>query len=109
ICFFRADDGIRDFHVTGVQTCALPILAMTRFDCMVGSSAGQRAAVVQALHHCSMRSAFGKLLNQQPLMRNVLADLVLETEGSLRSEERRVGREGRSRGWRQVGRAKRSA
>jgi putative acyl-CoA dehydrogenase len=50
---------------------------------MVGSSAGQRAAVAQALHHCAIRSAFGKVLNQQPLMQNVLADLVLEHEGSL--------------------------
>ncbi len=37
----------------------------------------------QALHHCSIRSAFGAVLNQQPLMRNVLADLVLENEGAL--------------------------
>jgi putative acyl-CoA dehydrogenase len=56
---------------------------MTRFDCMIGSTAGQRAAVAQALHHCAIRSAFGKVLNQQPLMQNVLADLVLEHEGSL--------------------------
>ena len=40
-------------------------------------------AVAQALHHCSIRSAFGNVLNQQPLMQNVLADLVLEHEGSL--------------------------
>ena len=56
---------------------------MTRFDCMIGSSAGQRAAVSQALHHCSLRSAFGNVLNQQVLMQNVLADLVLENEGSV--------------------------
>jgi putative acyl-CoA dehydrogenase len=66
----------------GVRTI-IEMVAMTRFDCMVGSSAGQRAAVAQALHHCSLRSAFGKVLNQQPLMRNVLADLVLESEGSI--------------------------
>lgn len=66
----------------GVRTI-IEMVSMTRFDCMIGSSAGQRAAVAQALHHCSMRSAFGKKLNQQPLMRNVLADLVLESEGSL--------------------------
>ena len=66
----------------GVRTI-IEMVAMTRFDCMVGSSAGQRAAVAQALHHCSIRSAFGRVLNQQPLMRNVLADLVLEHEGSL--------------------------
>ena len=66
----------------GVRTI-IEMVAMTRFDCMVGSSAGQRAAAAQALHHCAHRSAFGKVLNQQPLMRNVLADLVLESEGSL--------------------------
>ncbi|MFN9504877.1 MAG: isovaleryl-CoA dehydrogenase [Rubrivivax sp.] len=66
----------------GVRTI-IDMVAMTRFDCMLGSSAGQRAAVSQALHHCARRSAFGRLLNQQPLMQNVLADLVLEHEGSL--------------------------
>jgi len=66
----------------GVRTI-IEMVAMTRFDCMVGSAAGQRAAVAQALHHCSLRSAFGKVLNEQPLMRNVLADLVLENEGSV--------------------------
>ena len=66
----------------GVRTI-LEMVAMTRFDCMIGSSAGQRAAAAQALHHCSIRAAFGKVLNQQPLMRNVLADLVLESEGAL--------------------------
>ena len=66
----------------GVRTI-IEMVAMTRFDCMVGSSSGQRAAVSQALHHCSLRSAFGEVLSRQPLMRNVLADLVLESEGSL--------------------------
>ncbi len=66
----------------GVRTI-IEMVAMTRFDCMVGSSSGQRAAVAQALHHCSIRSAFGKVLNRQPLMQNVLADLVVENEGSV--------------------------
>jgi putative acyl-CoA dehydrogenase len=66
----------------GVRTI-IEMVAMTRFDCMVGSTAGQRAAVAQALHHCRIRAAFGKVLNRQPLMQNVLADLVLEHEGSL--------------------------
>jgi putative acyl-CoA dehydrogenase len=66
----------------GVRTI-IEMVAMTRFDCMIGSSAGQRAAVSQALHHCSIRTAFGRVLNQQPLMGNVLADLVLENEGAL--------------------------
>jgi len=66
----------------GVRTI-IEMVAMTRFDCMIGSSAGQRMAVSLALHHCTRRSAFGRVLNQQPLMQNVLADLVLEHEGSL--------------------------
>lgn len=66
----------------GVRTI-IEMVSHTRFDCMIGSAAGQRAAVAQALHHCGIRSAFGRVLNQQPLMQNVLADLVLEHEGSL--------------------------
>ena len=61
----------------------IEMVSMTRFDCMVGSSAGMRMAASQALHHCSIRSAFGKVLNQQPLMQNVLADLALENEAAL--------------------------
>jgi putative acyl-CoA dehydrogenase len=56
---------------------------MTRFDCMIGSSAGMRQAVAQALHHCAHRAAFGKRLAEQPLMQNVLADLVIEHEAAL--------------------------
>ncbi|MEO8411795.1 MAG: acyl-CoA dehydrogenase family protein, partial [Propionivibrio sp.] len=66
----------------GVRTI-IEMVAMTRFDCMLGSSAGMRMAVSQALHHCAIRSAFGKVLDQQPLMQNVLADLALESEAAL--------------------------
>ena len=61
----------------------IEMVAMTRFDCMIGSTAGQRQAVAQAVNHALERSAFGKRLIEQPLMRNVLADLQLEVEGSL--------------------------
>jgi putative acyl-CoA dehydrogenase len=61
----------------------IEMVAMTRFDCMIGSAAGMRQAVAQAAHHCSMRHAFGKLLSEQPLMQNVLADLILESEAAL--------------------------
>jgi putative acyl-CoA dehydrogenase len=61
----------------------IEMVSMTRFDCMIGSSAGMRMATSQALHHCSIRSAFGKVLNQQPLMQNVLADLALESEAAV--------------------------
>ncbi|WP_396020960.1 acyl-CoA dehydrogenase family protein [Alcanivorax limicola] len=61
----------------------IEMVAMTRFDCMIGSAAGQRQAVAQAVNHAAGRSAFGQTLIDQPLMRNVLADLQLEVEGSL--------------------------
>jgi len=66
----------------GVRTI-MDMVAMTRFDCMIGSSAGMRMAVSQALHHCSQRKAFGRLLVDQPLMQNVLADLAIESEAAL--------------------------
>jgi len=66
----------------GVATI-LNMVAMTRFDCMIGSSGGMRQAVAQALHHCAYRHAFGKRLAEQPLMQNVLAELVIEHEAAL--------------------------
>ncbi|MFZ6816635.1 isovaleryl-CoA dehydrogenase [Undibacterium sp. Rencai35W] len=66
----------------GVATI-IEMVAMTRFDCMIGSSAGMRAALNQALHHCRQRKTFGTLLTDQPLMQNVLADLALESEAAL--------------------------
>jgi putative acyl-CoA dehydrogenase len=54
----------------------------TRLDCAIGSAGLTRAAAAQALHHASHRRAFGKLLIEQPLMRNVLADLALESEAA---------------------------
>jgi putative acyl-CoA dehydrogenase len=65
----------------GVATI-IEMVAMTRFDCMIGSSAGMRMEASQALHHASGREAFGKLLVEQPLMKNVLADLALESEAA---------------------------
>ena len=65
----------------GVRTI-LEMVAMTRLDCVIGSAAGMRAAVVQAAHHAEHRSAFGGRLSDKPLMRNVLADLQLESEAA---------------------------
>ncbi len=65
----------------GVPTI-IEMVSMTRFDCMIGSSAAMRMAIAQALHHCSQRRAFGRLLLEQPLMQNVLADLALESEAA---------------------------
>lgn len=74
----------------GVATI-LKMVTMTRFDCMIGSSAGMRQATAQALHHCAHRSAFGKHLAEQPLMQNVLADLVLEHEAAVAMTMRIAG------------------
>ncbi|WP_017581082.1 acyl-CoA dehydrogenase family protein [Nocardiopsis valliformis] len=65
----------------GVPTI-IEMVNSTRLDCVIGSSAGMRAAVVHALNHAGSRSAFGKPLVEQPLMRNVLADLALESEAA---------------------------
>lgn len=66
----------------GVRTI-IEMVSMTRFDCMVGSSAIMRQALAQAIHHTSGRAAFGKNLHDQPLMQNVLADLSIESEAAL--------------------------
>jgi putative acyl-CoA dehydrogenase len=54
----------------------------TRLDCVIGSAGLIHVAVAQALHHARHRRAFGKRLIEQPLMRNVLADLALEDEAA---------------------------
>ena len=66
----------------GIPTI-IEMVALTRLDCMIGSSAQMRQAIIQAIHHTSQRKAFGKLLIDQPIMRNVLADLALESEAAL--------------------------
>jgi putative acyl-CoA dehydrogenase len=55
---------------------------MTRLDCALGTSGLMRQALAIALNHTTQRKAFGKLLSDQPLMKNVLADLALESEAS---------------------------
>jgi putative acyl-CoA dehydrogenase len=65
----------------GVPTI-IEMVGHTRLDCVIGAAAGMRTGVVGALHHTAHRSAFGKLLIEQPLMRNVLADLCVESEAT---------------------------
>ena len=55
---------------------------MTRLDCSLGTSGLMRQALSQAIHHTEQRMAFGKLLAEQPLMQNVLADLAIESEAA---------------------------
>ncbi|HEX6018022.1 MAG TPA: acyl-CoA dehydrogenase family protein [Burkholderiaceae bacterium] len=56
--------------------------AITRLDCALGTSGLMRQALALALHHCAERRAFGKRLIDQPAMKNVLADLALESEAA---------------------------
>ncbi|EAR08751.1 acyl-CoA dehydrogenase family protein [Reinekea blandensis] len=60
----------------------LEMVALTRFDCLVSSAAAMRQHMTQILHHTQHRAAFGKKLIDQPLMRNLLADLELEAEAA---------------------------
>src|SRR5256885_8440585 len=90
--FFQAEDGIRDYKVTGVQTCALPIChprARPR-DARSGKLAGNLVGFARALRRAGVPVDGGRMaLAQQALP---LVGLARE-----RSEERRVGKECRSR------------
>src|SRR5690606_40375898 len=98
--FFQAEDGIRDFHVTGVQTCALPISGFPRrvpiaevwvldVDTLVRDGRLDRLRAHLSAQERDRQTAF-----------HVEADAVAYTaaHGLARSEERRVGRESRSVG-----------
>ena len=65
----------------GVRTI-IEMVNHTRLDCIIGSASLMRQAVAQATHHTAHRSAFGKLLSEQPLMVNVLADIAVESEAT---------------------------
>ena len=60
----------------------IEMVTHTRLDCVIGSAAGMRRGVAEAVWHARHRSAFGARLVEQPLMRNVLADLALESEAA---------------------------
>jgi len=65
----------------GVRTI-IEMVNMTRLDCVLGSASGMRLGLTQATHHAAHRKAFGSYLIDQPLMRNVLADLAVESEAA---------------------------
>ncbi|AII07662.1 acyl-CoA dehydrogenase family protein [Rhodococcus opacus] len=65
----------------GVRTI-IEMVARTRLDCVLGSTSGMRQSVAEAVWHARHRSAFGKVLADQPAMTSVLADLALESEAA---------------------------
>src|SRR5690606_40631766 len=89
VFFFQAEDGIRDFHVTGVQTCALPIFR--RCGCRF-----RRKPASDPLRSAGRDPVHTPVGRRQGA--TVSAALELLPAGK-RSEERRVGREGRYRWW----------
>src|SRR5690606_40685670 len=93
--FFQAEDGIRDFHVTGVQTCALPILSPEQLE--------YAASDVLYLHQLRDKLIFrlerdGRTKEAEACFRFLPTRAKLDLMGWDRSEERRVGKEGRTRG-----------
>jgi putative acyl-CoA dehydrogenase len=65
----------------GVRTI-IEMVNHTRLDCVLGGATGMRSGVAEAIHHAAHRSVFGRELVDQPLMRNVLADLAVESEAA---------------------------
>eukprot|EP00038_Savillea_parva_P023573 m.41616 g.41616 ORF g.41616 m.41616 type:complete len:595 (+) comp6159_c0_seq1:30-1814(+) len=65
----------------GIQTI-LTMVQHTRLDCLVGSAGLMQRCVAEAVHHANHREAFGKLLKESPIMKNVLADLLIESEAA---------------------------
>src|SRR5690606_39977581 len=92
--FFQAEDGIRDFHVTGVQTCALPISLFIR----AGAAARFAGQIVKVFDvRTPSVSAAAASLSGGNLQKFIVGREILQRPTVLvRSEERRVGKEERS-------------
>src|SRR5256886_2946452 len=87
--FFQAEDGIRDLTVTGVQTCALPISQVETLERRLRERDEQRRAMLHMMG--DLNESNKRLANQRKAMLHILVDY------EQRSEERRVGKECRSR------------
>ncbi len=74
----------------GVATI-IGMVNRTRLDCALGAAAQMRHGVVEAVHHAEHREAFGKRLAEQPLMRRVLADLIVESQAATMAAMRLAG------------------
>src|SRR5258707_5936821 len=65
----------------GIRTI-VDMVNATRLDCVLAAATGMRLGVIHAAHHAAHRSAFGRRLVDQPLMRSVLADLAIESQAA---------------------------
>ncbi len=74
----------------GVPTI-IEMVNLTRLDCTLGSATSMRSGLMRAIHHAQHRKAFGAYLIDQPLMRNVLADLAVEAEAATMLAMRMAG------------------
>ena len=74
----------------GVRTI-IEMVNLTRLDCALGSATSMRQGLARAMHHTTHRKAFGAYLIDQPLMRNVLADLAVEAEAATMLAVRMAG------------------
>ncbi|CDO09690.1 DNA alkylation response protein [Mycolicibacterium cosmeticum] len=74
----------------GVKTI-IEMVNLTRLDCTLGSATSMRTGLTRAVHHAQHRKAFGAYLIDQPLMRNVLADLAVEAEAATMLAMRMAG------------------
>src|SRR2546421_9252468 len=90
--FFQAEDGIRDLIVTGVQTCALPILGCVSFKCVILLLISMCDSF--STSHSSWPPANATSCFERKSRRTILS---LVSRIRKRSEERRVGKECRSR------------
>jgi putative acyl-CoA dehydrogenase len=81
----------------GVRTI-IDMVNLTRLDCVIGAASGMRQGLTMAVHHATHRQAFGRHLADQPLMRNVLADLAVESEAATVLMLRLAGATDRSAG-----------
>jgi putative acyl-CoA dehydrogenase len=74
----------------GVPTI-IEMVNLTRLDCTLGSATSMRTGLTRAIYHAQHRKAFGAYLIDQPLMRNVLADLAVEAEAATMVAMRMAG------------------
>src|SRR5439155_6817651 len=92
--FFQAEDGIRDGHVTGVQTCALPIYASLGVDLVEQVVAAGDVPNLVAVREAQVGEG---LVHPAAVERRVVGNAAGVAEARVRSEERRVGKEWRCR------------